>query len=113
MAFMKKQSCKGTYYVVETNEGTWFVPSNVCGWLAGLEYMNDETYSNRAMTDGTWLGWCRQLSHCVGRSEIQSIEKREGTLYRLSAPGYLDCTDWTPDADSPEFDDDGDEDCDM
>lgn len=113
MAHMRKQSYKGTYYVVETREGTSFVPMNVCGKLYGLEHMDDETYSNKVLTDGTWTKWCSQLRDFAGRDEIRSIEEAKGTLYRLSAPGYLDCTEWTPDADSPDFDEDGDEDCDM
>lgn len=115
MPHMYKQEYSGTYFAIETEEGTTFLPSLDIGNLPEME--SGTTYyadSNETEEDETlWESWCNQAQDYVQGFKIVSIERREGTLYRLSAPGYLDCTDWTPDADSPEFDDDTDDDTDI
>jgi hypothetical protein len=117
MAFMEKQEYSGAYYVVETENGTTYLPMDVCGALDGAEkgatyYKPEEAVDFDAM-DATdkedserWGEWCAQLRDYVSGREIREINASVGSLYRLSAPGYMDCTEWTTDADSPEFDDD-------
>lgn len=111
MAFMKKQEWTGTYYVIDTNEGTFFLPSEACGTLDGCEadgtgviYSRDDAHETPESLE-VWESWIAQIQSYVPASVVASISAAHGTLYRLSAPGYMDCTDWTPDADSPEFDD--------
>lgn len=104
MAFMEKESFAGTYYAVETVEGTWFLPDGVCGNLEGMEPGILYSCPENDEPDACWDAWCSLIRNYVPLG-IRQIERREGTLYRLSAPGYLDCTDWTTDPDSPEFDD--------
>lgn len=150
MGHMSKETIEGTYYAIETEEGTTFLPSDVCGilrecvtgtiygepdfdvdsainqeeWDAKVKHLQanghpdvsecesilSETYTLADDSDiddaELWSEWCAQVRDYVGGNKIREIEERTGTLYRLSAPGYLDCTDWTPDADSPEFEDD-------
>lgn len=113
MAFMEKQTYTGTYYEVDTNEGTYFVPAEVCGHLSDMPV--DGTIYSREDADTPesaeiWEAWEHQIGTYVPASVIVSIQACEGTLYRLSAPGYLDCTEWTTDPDSPEFDTDESED---
>jgi hypothetical protein len=117
MAFMEKQEYYGVFYSVETNEGTSFVPADVCGTLDGCEdsviyYEPEKAVDFDAMDTADkedaerWDEWCAQLRDYVSGREIREINASVGTLYRLSAPGYIDCTEWTTDADSPELDDD-------
>lgn len=110
MAFMEKQVYSGTYYVVETENGTDFIPEDVCGSLReclGTGVMYETPADDDAECLPIWAEWVRQVKDYASGKEIRTISRESGNLYRLSAPGYMDCTDWTTDADSPEFDDDG------
>ena len=60
---------KQTWYVVEGNCGTDFVPADVCAVADIADYVESST--------------------------IESVETMEGYGARLSASGYLDCTDWS------------------
>lgn len=105
---MKKQSYTGTYYAIETENGTQFMPEDVCGELKGMEsgVMYEPVEDEREGTEfDTWQEWETQVRDYLDGNKIRSIEKCKGKLYRLSAPGYLDCTEWTTDANGPEFDD--------
>lgn len=63
------------YYEVETVCGTEIIPADV---LRGVEKAGD--------LDGFLEG--------EPLDPDEPIEAREGWLYRLQMPGYLDCTDW-------------------
>jgi hypothetical protein len=60
------------WYVIETNQGTWFVPKDDIGEVTELADLKD-------YVEGT----------------PESFTTREGYGARLSAPGYLDCTEWS------------------
>jgi hypothetical protein len=61
------------FWLVETTDGTEIVPVDVCETARGLgEYLSGKRLPGHANRP------CR----------------RKGWLYRLSAPGYMDCTDW-------------------
>jgi len=69
MAFMEKQVTeKSDWYEIDGTEGTVWVPADVVG---SLEHAGD---------------------YYAG--EIWTVEARKGYGARLSAPGYMDCTDW-------------------
>ena len=68
--FMQKQIVTMTAYIVETSDGTEIVPEN-CG-------VNGES----------------DLHNYVNGLEIYEVNKAQGFYARLSAPGYMDCTDW-------------------
>ena len=107
MAHMHKETYKGTYYEVETNEGIWYVPEDVCGSVPGMAF-DEVWYWDSPENDeeqGAWDAACYTMRHFIHGTKFVSIGKRKGTLCRLSAPGYLDCTEWTTDANSSEFDD--------
>lgn len=76
MSFMEPETYYGEYYEIDGNEGTFAVPAEVTGKLdvEDLEAFRDYYPGNR----------------------IESVRKEHGWLGRLSAPGYLDATDWTP-----------------
>lgn len=71
MAFMVPEYLKGDWYEVETNCGTEVVPAD--------------------LTDGT-VG---DLAQYIEGSRIGEVTKRHGVGARLSAPGYMDCTEWS------------------
>ena len=68
MSFMKPQVYQGEFWKVETSGGTYFFPTDIIG--------EDD------------------LKDCV-ENEIIETEVIVGYGARLSAPGYMDCTDWT------------------
>ena len=68
MAFMEPEIVHGEWYEVETSNGTWWLPTDVC-----LEK------DLKGYVDG----------------EIQEVTVRAQCWGgRLSASGYMDCTDW-------------------
>ena len=81
MSFMKPDIYTGTYYIVETRDGTDYLPEDVTGPLSLLAEDREETLA--AVRD-----------YCDG--EPVDIDASSGVLARLSAPGYMDCTAWTP-----------------
>lgn len=70
--FMKAEVCDGGYWEIETNDGTWFVPMAV------------ELYEEN-------------LSDYYAADIVKITPHDHGWCARLSAPGYLDCTDWMAD----------------
>lgn len=75
MSFMEPEIIETQWYIVETNIGTEIVPCDVAGIV--------ET--------------CAGLADYLEGSPDEPGEAPEvesGWLWRLSAPGYMDCTDW-------------------
>jgi hypothetical protein len=81
MAFMEPEIYRGEYYAVDTSIGNEIVPADVVGTVNSVadlaEYVEGEI------------------------SDSVPPPVKTGWLFRLSAPGYLDCTDWSV-ADSEE-----------
>lgn len=73
MSLMRPQTWYGSYTEIDTTERTYFIPSDFIP--TGLAK--------------------RYYRHYV-QGEIQTIETKTGWLGRMSAPGYLDCTEWEP-----------------
>lgn len=68
MAFMKPEITEDKMVLVETDAGDWLVPTDV--------------YDPEKPLD------------CTEGSELYRTEHVSGWFARLSAPGFLDCTDW-------------------
>lgn len=68
----------GMYFEVETNHGSEIVPSDVCGRTAATHVEALLNYLEGKPMD-----------------EDELCEVKEGYLARMSAPGYLDCTEWS------------------
>jgi hypothetical protein len=79
MGFMEPQiTDKERWAQVETNCGTEFVPLEQLGLT---------------LPDG--IGACTELLRdYLEGNRVFSVQEREGYGARLSAPGYLDCTEW-------------------
>jgi|TARA_R110000824_G_scaffold193824_9_gene376248 hypothetical protein len=84
MAFMQQQIDRCDWYEIETTDGTWFIPVDVEGYIHP-ELLNTQHGKGRLMA----------YTECHCSDMIERIEIIEdGFGARLSAPGYLDCTDW-------------------
>ena len=78
MAFMQPETYHGPYYVVDTGAcGITFIPCDVHPGASDPAELRDYVESTSDPT-----GW--------------ELEVKTGWLGRYQAPGYLDCTDWTP-----------------
>ncbi len=92
MSFMQKQiTVKRKWYEIETNCGTWFVD---------VEDVDGGKFAE-ALEQGLQIdSWALEtlskdyLQYTEG-TRLEGISVREGYGARLSAPGYLDCTDWS------------------
>jgi hypothetical protein len=79
MAHMKPVAEHFAAYHVETNCGTEIIPEDCCGKAP------DELTSN-LYTDF--------FADYIEGSHVESYDRHEGWYARLSAPGYLDATEW-------------------
>jgi hypothetical protein len=82
MAFMQHEIVEMAYCAVETTYGTEYVPSDLIG------PHDDIVEALQLFCEGTILV-------DEDTNEPVSIEWKEGFLARMSAPGYLDCTEWS------------------
>ena len=73
MAFMVPQYTRDTFFVVDTDAGTEVVPADLVGDNPDPEDFEDYIHG----------------------TEVFDYEAEKGWYARLSAPGYLDATDWT------------------
>jgi len=93
MSHMQKQITeKMRGWMVETRDaGTCCVPDHVVSvphYLATGAHL--EASDNEIFTD-----LCARLADYIEGRHILHIEVCEGYFARMSAPGYLDCTEWT------------------
>jgi hypothetical protein len=81
MSFMKKQVYLGFYYRVETGNGNVVIPADVQTWPEPkMMYEALQQYCDAPID---------------GEPDDFEYVYAEGWLARMSAPGYMDCTDWT------------------
>ena len=76
--FMKPVVYHGGYFEIDTTQGTQIVPDDVIGRTMGTHV---EAFANYIEGEP------------MDPDEV--VEHKTGWLARLSAPGYMDCTDWT------------------
>lgn len=81
MSFMQPQVYLSTYYRVETTHGTEFVPIEVVGDVSAYA---DPYAALQACCNGTIEGEPGDFEFITAT----------GWLARMSAPGYMDCTEW-------------------
>src|SRR5262245_28367108 len=87
MSFMGPEVRHTCFYEVETDFGLEYVPEDVVGYI-GLELGE--------MMDADCPEWKRAKRalrpYLLGRPEEVTLIRGHGV--RLSAPGYLDCSEW-------------------
>ena len=74
----------------ETRDGTWYVPGDVHSvpaWIA-RDAIIDEDSAGAVFTELA----CQLQDYCG--ADITEIRVCKGYFARLSAPSYLDCTEW-------------------
>ena len=87
--FMQHQvTGKQTWLRVETTIGTEFLPADIVGFVR-----NSDCLSQPLTPDEHWKYVTKIQEYTEG--EPQEWENIKGYGARLSAPGYLDATDWT------------------
>lgn len=84
-SFMQPYVYHGLYFAIETSYGTEIVPADVIGRTCGTAAEAFQNYVEGTIED---------TDDCV--------ECQEGWLARMSAEGYMDCTDWTAHASEQE-----------
>ena len=87
MSFMKVEITEKLYwYKLETDAGTWFVPLGGHGGIvkqAVVDCLDNE--------DGDTIDGLLQFTE---GTKLYGVSLVQGYGVRLSAAGYLDCTDW-------------------
>lgn len=78
MSFMQQQIYHGGYFAVDTTSGTEIVPDDLIGRTVGTHVEAFLNYLEGKPVDPE-----------------EVVEHKTGWLARMTAPGYLDCTDWT------------------
>lgn len=108
MSHMRKETYTGIYAAIESRNGTTYLPEDVTGSLYDGSQWGSLMLCKDECDPELWDDVVSRVKDYIeDRDEdIRSIEIQQGTLYRLSAPGYMDCTEWTTDADDPIFDND-------
>lgn len=81
MSFMQPEIWQDRFYTLQTNVGTETVPVDVCGILEEA----DDEWTPEELSD--------HFGDYIEGTKIYSCELSSGWLYRLSAPGFLDCTE--------------------
>lgn len=92
MPFMQPEiTPRGRHWVIDTADGVWAVPFSLVDPPPFLA--NDESMSANDLGEH----WINALATFVGARTHRwnSLEIRVGYCARMSAPGYLDCTEWT------------------
>jgi len=89
MPFMERQITRNQSWIkVETTAGTEFVDAALVGNLR-----DSQTATHPLSDKARELAIAALSDYCEGT--IQEWETIRGHGARLSAPGYLDCTEWT------------------
>jgi|SRR6185369_4219760 len=94
-SFMQPEIEETDYYEVETNEGTETVPADVVGKLPFLVYFHWSKGSFYDLDAQEWFLLIEAIKDYVSGRDIVEITAKHGFIARLSAPGYMDCTDWS------------------
>lgn len=78
MGFTKKQIVYDRWFEVDTAQGIWFIPQDLIGKIMHPKKSDLLDYTE-----------------CHDVDDIYSVRVIDGYGARMSAPGYLDCTEWT------------------
>lgn len=97
MSFMVPEIRRCRYYTFEASSGeACFIPEDGEPETAALRGRPDGTILAGADAAAVGLQASAFLPFNVDSNPVAEITVSRGILGRLSAPGYLDCTEWTP-----------------
>lgn len=87
MGFMQQEITDSIKWIeIDSTAGTWFVPADDVLNAAGIAAIEADEDGDSEETLALVADYCE--------GKPQSARIIEGFGARLSAPGYLDCTDW-------------------
>lgn len=88
--FMQPVIYKSRYFEVDTTQGTDYVPADLVNYgdLIKVGEIKDRE-------DGPSIVGLMTVLEQYTEGSIDNVMLKEGWLARLSAPGYMDCTDWS------------------
>ena len=97
MSFMQPEIIYGLWLRVDTTNGTWWLPEDPVGPVFLKHDVAYEVEWENLEEDSNLKALVYALEDYVGadRTEIYELTLVEGWGGRMSAPGYLDCTEWT------------------
>lgn len=93
MAFMQKQIEHGLWLEVDTSFGIEVIPADMVGHTGWMKVGG--TYECDCVEEDSNL---KSLLDDLGHhhfDDVLTVQLVEGWGARMSAPGYLDCTEWT------------------
>jgi len=91
-SFMKPQIEESDYFECETEQGTSFVPADLVRLPFAVNFKAGGFFDDESPH---WRALARSLLPYVNGDELAQVTVGHGFMARLSAPGYMDCTDWT------------------
>lgn len=96
MSFMQPELVHGLWLRVDTMNGTWWVPEDLVGPVFLKQGVAYEVEWDSLEPDSKLRPLLNDLEDYVeaDRTEIYELTLVEGWGGRMSAPGYLDCTEW-------------------
>jgi len=93
MAFMQPDIQFGDWIEVDGNAGTDYIPP---GFVSLPDYAEFAASYDGDDVDGAYRDAAfAAVADYTENRECYSISERKGYGVRLSAPGYMDCTDWS------------------
>ena len=97
MSFMQPEIVHGLWLRVDTMSGTWFVPEDLVGPVFLKQDVLYEVEWDNLEEDSKLRALVIDLEDFVeaDRTEIYELTLVEGWGGRMSAPGYMDRTEWT------------------
>lgn len=90
-SFLKPEIKQATCIVIDGDSGVVFVDKDDYGWNRDPATIEDIDSLSPEETDSVEEIY---RSESEGGNEVYDVEVKEGFMYRLSASGYMDCTDW-------------------
>lgn len=83
MSFMQKEIVKDSWYEIDGSNGTYWIPADFLPDFTReeMDRMEDEQFFKDFEK--------------VYNGDIWAVDRVEGWGARLSAPGYMDCTEWS------------------
>ncbi len=95
MGFMQPQIEWDEWIVIDGDNGITFIPS----YLVGTIHISEGDTIDCESLDGDdepydWAGIISSLGDYYDGHRIDEVSIRSGWGARLSAPGYMDCTEW-------------------
>jgi hypothetical protein len=92
MPFMQPDIQQADYFNVETNDGTETVPADLVRMPFTVDFRAGGVFTDD-MPEFPALQ--RALAPYLSGGNISEVRPGSGWIARMSAPGYMDCTDWS------------------